>query len=83
MWDGVGINDKVTKVEGYYTAFKLALLLYTSKVLGYKLNFERQLIKTIWDMQDEITGYKPDRTPIGDPNTETTSIIIIALTVDE
>jgi hypothetical protein len=34
-------------------------------------------------MQDEITGYKPDRTPIGDPNTETTSIIIIALTVDE
>jgi hypothetical protein len=85
MWDGVGINDKATKDEGYYATYKLGLLLYTSKVLGIKLDFETQLIATIWNMQDKtsggiITSYKPDGTPFGDTNTETTSIIIIALT---
>jgi hypothetical protein len=85
MWDGVGINDKATKADGYYATYKLGLLLYTSKILGIKLDFEAQLIATIWRMQDKttggiITGYKPDGTPLGDTNTETTSITIIALT---
>ncbi len=83
MWDGVGMYDKA--INGKYATYKLGLLLYTSKVLGHKLDFETQLIATIWKMQDEttggiITGYKPDGTPFGDTNTETTSIIIIALT---
>jgi hypothetical protein len=85
MWDGVGINDKAAKADGHYATYKLGLLLYTSKVLGIKLDFETQLIATIWKLQDEttggiITGYKPDGTPIGNTNTETTSITIIALT---
>jgi hypothetical protein len=85
MWDGVGINDKATKADGTYATYKLALLLYTSKALGQKLDFELQLIATIWNMQDKttggiITGYEPDGTPFGDTNTETTSITIIALT---
>jgi len=85
MWDGVGINDKAAKADGHYATYKLGLLLYTSKVLGIKLDFETQLIATIWKLQDEttggiITGYKPDGTPFGDTNTETTSITIIALT---
>jgi hypothetical protein len=83
MWDGVGINDKAT--DSHYATYKLGLLLYTSKVLEIKLDFETQLIATIWNMQDKtsggiITSYKPDGTPFGDTNTETTSIIIIALT---
>jgi hypothetical protein len=85
MWDGVGINDKAAKADGYYATYKLGLLLYTSKVLGIKLDFETQLIATIWKLQDKttggiITGYKPDGTPFGNTNTETTSITIIALT---
>jgi len=85
MWDGTGINDKATKADGYYATYKLGLLLYTSKVLGIKLDFETQLIATIWNTQDKtsggiITSYKTDGTPLGDTNTETTSIIIIALT---
>jgi len=84
MWDGVGINDKAAKTDGYYATYKLALLLYVSKVLEQKLDFETQLIITIWRMQNQttggiITGYKQDGTPIGDANTETTSIVIIAL----
>ena len=31
MWDGVGINDKAAKDEGYYAIYKLGLLLYASK----------------------------------------------------
>jgi hypothetical protein len=59
-------------------------LLYTPQK-EIKLDFEAQLIATIWRMQDKttggiITGYKPDGTPFGDTNTETTSIIIVALT---
>ena len=87
MWDGVGICDKAAKADGTYATYKLALLLYTSKILGIKLDFEEQLIVTIWKMQDETTGgiitnYKQDGTPIGDENTETTSITIIALSVE-
>ena len=87
MWDGIGIYDKATKTDGIYATYKLGLLLYTSKVLGIKLDFETQLIATIWKMQDKttggiITGYKPNGTPFGDANTETTTITIIALTFE-
>jgi hypothetical protein len=87
MWDGVGINDKAAKADGYYATYKLGLLLYTSKVLGIKLDFETELIATIWNMQDQTTGgiitdYYPNGEPVeyANANTETTSITIIALT---
>jgi len=87
MWDGTGINDTATKAEGKYATYKLALLLYTSKVLGEELDFEEELIATIWRMQNQTTGgiitdYYPNGEPVehADANTETTSITIIALT---
>jgi len=87
MWDGIGINDTATRTEGKYATYKLALLLYASKVLGEKLGFEEELIATIWRMQDQTTGgiitdYYPNGKPVeyADANTETTSITIIALT---
>ncbi len=89
MWDGVGINDKAAKANGQYATYKLALLLYTSKVLGQKLPFEEELIATIFRMQDQETGgiitdYYPSGEPVeyADANTETTSIAIIALTYE-
>jgi len=83
-WDGIGINDTATKVDGLYATYKLALLLYTSKVLGRRLPFECELVKRIWSLQREsdggmITNYYANGTQEGDANTETTSIVIIAL----
>jgi hypothetical protein len=83
-WDGIGINDTVTKAEGLYATYKLALLFYTSKVLGERLPFECELVKRIWSLQREsdggiITNYYANDTQNGDANTETTSIVIIAV----
>jgi len=83
-WDGIGIDDNATKVDGFYTTYKLALLLYTSKVLGKRLPFEIELVKRIWSLQREsdggiITNYFANGTVLGDANTETTSIVIIAI----
>jgi len=85
MWDGVGIKDAAMKEK--YATYKLALLLYTSRVLGQTLDFENELITTLFKMQDQETGgiiteYYPNGEPAegADVNTETTSITIIALT---
>jgi len=84
MWDGTGLNDTATKVDGFYTTFKLALLLYVSKVLGRTLPFEYGLVMRIWSLQNItnggiITNYFANGTSYGDANTETTSIVIIAM----
>jgi hypothetical protein len=83
-WDGIGINDTATEGERLYATYKLALLLYTSKVLGERLPFECELVKRISGLQREsdggiITNYYANGTQRGDANTETTSIVIIAL----
>jgi len=84
MWNEAdrGLQDKT--VNGTYDTYKLALLLYTSRVLGKSLVFESELINRIWSLQNEtndgiVTNYFADGTPYGDANTETTSIAIIAL----
>jgi len=83
-WDGIGINDTATKAEGLYATYKLALLLYTSKVLGERLPFENELVKRLCSLQQEsdggiVTNYYANGTLVGDANTETTSIVIMAL----
>jgi hypothetical protein len=83
-WDRIGISDIATKADGLYATYKLALLLYTSKVLGRKLPFECELVKRIWSLQRKsdggiMTNYYANGTLVGDANTETTSIVIIAL----
>jgi hypothetical protein len=84
MWDGKGLYDMFTKTHQIYEVYKPALLLYTSKVLGVELPFKRGLLERIQKQQDPSTGgiivlYRLDGTPIGDVNTETTSIVIIAI----
>jgi len=84
MWDEKGINDKATKDVQRYATYKLALLLYASKILERELVFESELINRIWSLQNEtnggiVTDYFADGTPCGDANTETTSIVIIAM----
>jgi hypothetical protein len=84
MWDGTGINDTATKKDCIYATYKLALLLYASKVLGERLDFEFELVNRIWSLQREtdggiITDYFANGTSISDANTETTSIVIISV----
>jgi hypothetical protein len=85
MWNQTsqGIQDKGTNEK--YSVYKLALLLYTSKLLGQNLPFEQELVDRIYLQQAEnggiITDYYANGTWVigADANTETTSIVIIAL----
>ena len=84
MWDETGINDTATKNDKIYATYKLALLLYVSEVLGRRLPFEYGLVMRIWSLQREsdggiITHYFANGASYGDANTETTSIVIIAM----
>jgi len=59
-------------------------LLFTSKVLGEELDYERELSAKIWECQHTnggiITHYLSDGTPDpkADANSETTSLVLLA-----
>jgi hypothetical protein len=89
MWDGKGIKDKVYNPVDGYSTYKLALMYYTSRVLGKldTLTFKDTLLRTINGLQNVNGGfntfYDVNNTsavkPRGSTNTETTSITLIAL----
>ena len=87
MWNATSIalqDQAFNKTYKTYDTFKLALLLYTSRVLGQSLSFESQLVDRIYSQQrvsdgGTLTNYYANGTSVGDANTETTSIVIIAL----
>jgi len=82
-----GLQDIAT--TSLYAVYKLALLLYTSRILCQELPFEQSLINRIYLQQEQdnkkvgfggiITDYTATGTAAGDTNTETTSIVLIAL----
>lgn len=80
MWDGMGLMDKWTMEYALYSTYKLSLLLYTSKILKQKV--PGAVIRRIWKQQRDdggiITEYDFDGNPVGDANTETTAITVIA-----
>lgn len=93
MWDGKGLYDRaieeaVPNLRGLYETYKLALLLYASRIFNRTLTFKTELENVLWAMQREsdggiITHYNGSVTPIvpvGDANTETTSLTLIAYT---
>jgi hypothetical protein len=84
MWNETskGVQDKA--FNGTYDTYKLALLLYTLKVLGQSPAFLSDLVDRIYAQQRKsdggiITNYLANGTLEGDANAETTSIVIIAL----
>lgn len=89
MWNETsqGMQDNATSTN--YAVYKLALLLYTSRLLGEQLPFEQTIVDRLYYQQESNpaderyggirTDYYADGAINGDTNTETTAIVIIAL----
>ena len=84
MFDGIGFYDKATKVDGLYANYKLALCIYTAKVLGLSREeypaldiMERRL----WEAQNErggiITHRDLEGNLVGLANAETTALTLL------
>ena len=92
MWDGYGFRDKA--FNGKYDTYKLALAIYLYRALEivnpritmkYRGIIDR-CYETIYSLQRDdggiITNYRVEHgriIPIGDANTETTSIVTLAI----
>jgi parallel beta-helix repeat protein len=82
MWDGVGIHEP--GFNGSYETYKLALLLYASRIIGQPLANQTGVEEVLWMMQDPNNGglhtnYDVNFNYSGsDVNTETTSLAILA-----
>ncbi|MEM2939876.1 MAG: hypothetical protein QXU95_06390 [Candidatus Bathyarchaeia archaeon] len=86
MFDGKGLRDKAFNETGYYANYKLALLLYASKMMGIKLQNYREIKNLLWSKQKEdggITSLSDQHgNPIGSANCETTSLTLLAYQPD-
>ncbi len=83
MFDGTGLRDMPFNKTGQYQAYKLALFVYASAVLGQQAN--TTALSVLLSMQANsggfYTGYDADRSYAGTlTNTETTSLALLALT---
>jgi len=89
MWNGRGIYDNASLyAEGtgkslIYSTFKIALLLYASRILNRPLENRTDIEGVLWHMQDESGGLHTDYDANlnytgSDVNTETTALAIIA-----
>ncbi|ASJ02454.1 hypothetical protein A3L09_03890 [Thermococcus profundus] len=90
MWDGNGFRDKA--FGGVYQTYKCALFVYLYRMLGKPSSGQKvyeRCIGAISNLQARnggiITGYQLENgkiTPVGDTNTETTSMVVLALYSD-
>jgi len=82
MWDGKGIFDLATKEKGEYANFKLALILYASKVLNLTIGNYTRIEEKLWSMQQANGGITSlsdlNGNPVGSANTETTSMTLLS-----
>jgi hypothetical protein len=81
MWDGKGIYDKATRDDHAYANYKLALVLYASKVLNISIADYNQIEAKLWSMQQPNGGITSladlNGIPIGSANTETTAMALL------
>jgi hypothetical protein len=82
MWNGIGLFDKPTRLDGFYSTYKLALLLYTSRLIEESISYRWDLERILWSFQREDGGvrshYLGDLTSEREANSETASLILIA-----
>lgn len=81
MWDGKGINDLATLEDGAYANYKLALVLYASKVLGLAIPNYNRIEEKLWSMQQIDGGITSladmNGNPQGSANAETTALALL------
>jgi len=82
LWDGKGINDDATKQDNSYANYKLALVVYASKVLSINDPRIIEIEQKLWSMQQPNGGITSladlAGNPLGSTNAETTSMTLIA-----
>lgn len=82
MWNGIGLFDKPARLDGFYSTYKLALLLYTSRLIGESIAYRSELERILWSFQREDGGvrshYLGNLTSKREANVETASLILIA-----
>jgi len=79
LWTGKGLDDwSYRLVDGFHSNQKLALLLYTSKVLGLRFAAYAEMERHLWSMQQGDGGLAAlsdgEGKPMGSSNTETTAL---------
>jgi hypothetical protein len=81
MWDGKGIYDLSTQKDGKYANYKLALILYASRVLNLKIEDFTRIEERLWNMQQTNGGITSladlNGNPTGSANAETTAIALL------
>lgn len=82
MFNGKGLKNKAFGETGYYANYKLALLLYASRVMGIELPNYGEIEDLLWSKQSEngrtiISLSDPEGDPIGSANCETTSLTLL------
>ena len=83
MFDGKGIYDIIAKNDRHYDNYKLALLIYVSKILHKDLCTISSVTTQLWLMQNSTTGgiiawASLDGLPDGSANCETTALALIS-----
>jgi hypothetical protein len=81
QFDGIGFKDKA--FNNNYETYKIALAIYSAHKIEFELNNEVDLINILLSMQSEnggfYTHYLDPKHPVGDMNTETTALSLLAL----
>jgi len=82
LWNGKGLDDWSFRiVDGFHSNQKLALLLYTAKVLKVESPIFTEIERHLWSMQQDDGGLtalsNSEGKPMGSSNTETTALTLL------
>ena len=82
MWNGAGLWDRPTQMDGFYTTGKLAPLMYTADMLNQPIPFRPALEDHIWKFQRDDGGirshYLGNLTSQREANSETAGLVLLA-----
>src|SRR5208337_1863495 len=82
MWNGAGLWDLPTQEDGFYSTYKLALLMYAADVLNQTIPYRATLEDRVWLFQREDGGirsfYLGNLTSNREANSETAGLVLLA-----
>ena len=86
MWNGAGLWDSPTQQDGFYSVYKLALLMYAADKLNQTIPYRPELEARIWQFQREDGGirafYLGNMTSNREANSETAGLVLLAYQYD-